>query len=281
MTQRILKAKDKTLELSKRPLLLGILNITPDSFSDGGSFFDKETAISKAHEMIKDGADIIDIGGESTRPFSKAVSSEEEVKRILPVLKMIRDFSIVSIDTRNAKTAEIVLDNGAHIINDISALSDPLMADVVSRYTAAIVLMHMKGTPENMQLDTEYHDLLADISAFLLDRITLSLEKNINRESIVIDPGIGFGKTPQQNLYILNNVNEFTKLGYPVLIGASRKSFMKAIGFENIKERLIPSITTALYSAMTGASFLRVHDVKETKQALDTLFAICDSVNSI
>ncbi len=213
----------------KQSLIMGILNVTPDSFSDGGQYFKKNTAIEHALEMVKNGADIIDIGGESTRPFSDPVSLDEEISRVIPVIEGIRKKSdvCISIDTTKSIVASMALDVGASIINDISAMEiDPLMADVAVKFDCPLIIMHMKGTPKNMQDNPQYESLIPDIKDYLVDRIDFAISKGVNRKKIIIDPGIGFGKTVENNFEIINNLNHFVELNFPVLLGASRKSFI-------------------------------------------------------
>ena len=255
----------------KQSLIMGILNVTPDSFSDGGLYFDKNAAIEHALEMIENGADIIDVGGESTRPFSDPVSLDEEISRVIPVIEGIREKSdvCISIDTTKSIVANKALHVGASIINDISAMEvDPLMADVAIKFDCPLIIMHMKGTPKNMQDNPKYEFLISDIKDYLVERVDFAVSKGINRKKIIIDPGIGFGKTVENNFEIINNLNHFVKLNFPVLLGASRKSF---IGISlNLPEndRLEGSLAANVIGLQQGVKIFRVHDVSETNKAL-------------
>ncbi len=262
---------DWLLSKDKQSLIMGILNVTPDSFSDGGQYFKKNTAIEHALEMVKNGADIIDIGGESTRPFSDPVSLDEEISRVIPVIEGIRKKSdvCISIDTTKSIVASMALDVGASIINDISAMEiDPLMADVAVKFDCPLIIMHMKGTPKNMQDNPQYESLIPDIKDYLVDRIDFAISKGINRKKIIIDPGIGFGKTVENNFEIINNLNHFVEFNFPVLLDASRKSF---IGISlNLPEndRLEGSLAANVIGLQQGVKIFRVHDVSETNKAL-------------
>jgi len=265
---------------SGKPLLMGILNVTPDSFSDGGRFNTITAALSQAEKMLSDGADIIDIGGESTRPYSLSVSSGEQVQRVIPIVKAIRtQLSTtvqISIDTRLSTVAKLALSEGANIINDISAgHNDPTILKVAADYNCPIILMHIKGTPQTMQDNPAYEDVVADV----IDSLQLSVERakqaGINPDKIVLDPGIGFGKTFEHNLKLLAHLNRFVELGYPILLGTSRKKFLNTLTATEKPEDLAiaTSVTTAL-AVMAGVKILRVHDVKENRQALDVAWAI-------
>jgi dihydropteroate synthase len=255
------------LDFSQKTCIMGILNITPDSFSDGGRYFDKTSAINKALQMVEDGADIIDIGGESTRPGSEPVPVEEELRRILPIIKAIAgEIKIpVSIDTYKSEIAKRALDAGASMVNDISGLRfDPEMAKVVSDYKVPVVIMHIKGTPKIMQHKPVYDALIPEILGYLSQSITIAGEAGISDNIIMIDPGLGFGKTFEHNLEIIHNLHEFTLLGKPVLIGPSRKAFIgKILGDLPPEERLEGTAAAVAISIMNGANIVRVHDVKE------------------
>ncbi len=257
------------------PLIMGILNITPDSFSDGGKYFDKDKAYRHAVEMLDAGADMIDIGGESTRPGSTPVSIDEEWQRISGVINRLLNSEqcIISVDTYKSEVARRALDIGAHIINDISGLTfDPAMAEVVTKFQVPIILMHIKGTPHDMQKNPSYQNLMEEIYSFLEGQCQFARENGIDQ--IIVDPGIGFGKRPGDNYEIIRRLGEFKALGYPVLLGASRKSF---IGFglkDSRKDRTIGSITSLIYGLLNGAKIVRVHDVEETKQALQIVESI-------
>ena len=259
------------LLLSDRTYIMGIFNVTPDSFSDGGKFFDKATAIEQGLRMARDGADIIDVGGESTRPGAKETSAHEELGRIIPVIEGLREkVSIpISVDTRKARVAEESIKAGASIVNDVSALRhDPDMADIVSKHDAAVILMHMRGRPQDMQLNPIYGNLILDITNYLRESIDLALKHGIPRERIVIDPGIGFGKTVEHNLEILKRLDAFGVLGCPICIGTSRKSFIsKVLNLPQTDTRLFGTLATLVIGILKGANILRVHDVKEAVQA--------------
>ena len=262
---------DWLLSKKKQSLIMGILNVTPDSFSDGGKYLEKKTAINHALEMIDQGADIIDIGGESTRPFSDPVSLKEEISRVVPVIEGIRKESdiCISIDTTKSQVATAALNSGASVINDVSAMEvDPLMVDVALKFDCPLIIMHMKGTPKNMQDDPQYESLISDIKDYLLDRIDFIISKGINPKKIVIDPGIGFGKTVENNFEIIKNLNHFTKMNFPVLLGASRKSFIGISLNLPEKDRLEGSLAANIIGLQNGAKIFRVHDVAETNKAL-------------
>ena len=262
---------DWLLSKKKQSLIMGILNVTPDSFSDGGKYLEKNTAINHALEMIDEGADIIDIGGESTRPFSNPVSLKEEISRVVPVIEGIRKKSdiCISIDTTKSQVATAALNSGASVINDVSAMEvDPLMVDVALKFDCPLIIMHMKGTPKNMQDDPQYESLISDIKDYLLDRIDFIISKGINPKKIVIDPGIGFGKTIENNFEIINNLKHFTSMDFPVLLGASRKSFIGISLNLPEEDRLEGSLAANIIGFQNGAKIFRVHDVAETNKAL-------------
>ena len=262
---------DWLLSKKKQSLIMGILNVTPDSFSDGGKYLEKNTAINHALEMIDEGADIIDIGGESTRPFSDPVSLKEEISRVVPVIEGIRKKSdiCISIDTTKSQVATAALNSGASVINDVSAMEvDPLMVDVALKFDCPLIIMHMKGTPKNMQDDPQYESLISDIKDYLLDRADFIISKGINPKKIVIDPGIGFGKTVENNFEIINNLKHFTSMDFPVLLGASRKSFIGISLNLPEEDRLEGSLAANIIGFQNGAKIFRVHDVAETNKAL-------------
>ncbi len=260
------------LDLAARPLVMGILNVTPDSFSDGGMFMDVGGAVGYAEQMIRDGVDIIDVGGESTRPGSQAVPATEQVKRTQPVIASIRerhDQIPISIDTQSAEVAAAATDAGATIVNDISALrADSNMACRVADAGAYVVLMHMQGTPQTMQQNPQYNDVVGEVEAFLNERIEFAVSSGIKRERIIIDPGIGFGKTLEHNLQILANLKRFAAIG-PMLLGTSRKSlFGKLLGIDKAEERLTGTIVTNTIGLLAGVRILRVHDVQEARHTV-------------
>ncbi len=261
------------IDIKKGPLVMGILNVTPDSFYDGGKYYSLDAALYHVEEMIRDGVDIIDIGGESTRPGATEISIEEEINRVCPVIERItREFPVpVSIDTQKSKVAEEALRCGVVMVNDISGLrKDPDMARIVAKYDAYCVIMHIRGTPQTMQLNTEYDDLLSEIKDYLYNSITIAKNEKIADDRIIIDPGIGFGKSLEQNYIILNNISYFKKVGYPVLIGLSRKSLIGKL-YENNEDRLPATIALNAVAIYNGADIIRVHDVKEHKLMIKTL----------
>jgi dihydropteroate synthase len=250
-----------------RPLLMGVINITPDSFSDGGKFLDPKAAIAHARRLIDEGADIVDIGGESSRPGAQAVAEQEELDRILPVLKALKDVP-VSVDTRRPRVMREALDAGASMINDIEALEAPGALDAVADTDCAVCLMHKKGDPASMQRDPRYDDVVLEVKGFLQERIETCERKGVNRDRMVIDPGFGFGKTPDHNFRLLRELATFTGLGVPVLAGWSRKSALGAVTGRPVGERLAASLAAALLALQGGATILRVHDVKETRDVI-------------
>jgi dihydropteroate synthase len=250
---------------------MGILNITPDSFSDGGRFVEPEDVRRQIERMIAAGVDIFDVGGESTRPFAAEVTLEEELDRVLPVIRLIRQMSDlpVSVDTTKAAVAEAALAAGADMVNDISALRhDPAMAEVVRRRGGPVIIMHMQGTPATMQIEPHYQDVVAEITDFFRERIQWLEEQGIARRRIIIDPGIGFGKTVEHNLLILRNIPAFKSLGCPLLIGHSRKAFIGRILDLEVDRRDCATAMLTLHCAISGADLVRVHDVELSKQAV-------------
>jgi dihydropteroate synthase len=260
-----------------RPLIMGILNVTPDSFHDGGLHASLDQAVRHAEAMLAAGADIIDVGGESSRPGAEQVLEDEELARTRPVVGALarRLGCVVSIDTVKSKVARAALQEGACIINDISAMSfDPMMLEVPQAFRAGVVLNHIQGRPKDMQDAPAYTDTVAEVAAFLKGRVQLLAAMGLSKEHIAVDPGIGFGKGVRDNYLLIERLEELDALGCPILLGASRKSFIgKTPGLET-SDRLIPSVAVALYAALKGASILRVHDVKETREALDMIGAI-------
>jgi dihydropteroate synthase len=255
------------LDFSKKTYIMGILNVTQDSFSDGGLYFDKSEAIKRAAQMVEDGADIIDIGGESTRPGSEPITIEEELRRTIPVIEVLsKEVDVpISIDTYKSEVAKKALDAGASMVNDISGLRfDPEMSKVVSVYKVPVVIMHIKGTPKDMQQNPVYEALIPEITDYLRDCIRLAIESGVSEDKIIIDPGIGFGKTFNHNLEIINNLHEFTLLEKPILIGLSRKAFIgKILRDAPVTDRLEGTAAAVAISIMNGANIVRVHDVKE------------------
>jgi len=265
--------------MSGRPMVMGVVNVTPDSFSDGGRFFDRETAIEHARRLIAEGADILDIGGESTRPGAASVSAEEEIDRVVPVIEAIRTESAapLSIDTMKPEVARAARAAGATAWNDVTALgwAEDSMA-TAAELGCPVILMHMQGEPRTMQDDPRYEDVVAEVRAFLLGRAEAAVAAGVDRESIWLDPGIGFGKTLAHNLELLRNLPRLTDLGFPLVMGVSRKRFIRAIDAtaQSVDDRLGGSLAAALWCAAHGAAVIRVHDVRETVQALSVLEAI-------
>lgn len=269
----IWRAHDVTYDLSDRVLVMGILNVTPDSFSDGGRWQDPPAAVARAHALLAEGADVLDVGAESTRPGAPAVPADEQWRRLAPVLTALhaeRPDAVVSVDTRDATVAERALAAGARIVNDVSALADPRMAAVVASHGAGLVLMHMRGTPETMQRDTAYSDVVAEVAAHLAERQRVAEANGVARECVALDPGIGFGKSAEGSLTLLARVHELTAAGRPVLVGASRKSFLARLTGDDgpPESRVSASLAAATIAVLGGATILRVHDVAATVQAV-------------
>ena len=272
-----MNCRGKSLTFGERTRIMGILNVTPDSFSDGGCYLDANRAIAYAHQMIEDGADIIDIGGESSRPGALPVSTDEELARILPVIETLANGTkvLLSVDTYKPAVAQSALQAGANIVNDITALSDADMAGVVAEMDAGLVLMHMKGIPRTMQRSPVYRDLIPEILAFLRQRIDKAQEAGICPDRIMIDPGIGFGKTAEHNLKILRCLDVFQSLDKPILIGTSRKAFIgKILNLPNPDDRLEGTAATVAWAIAHGADIVRVHDVKAICQVAQMTDAI-------
>lgn len=261
-----------------RPLIMGILNVTPDSFADGGRFFDHAAALDQARALVAAGADLLDIGGESTRPFADPVPLKEELRRVLPVIEaLVPEIAVpISIDTFKAPVARAALEAGACLINDISALRfDPDMAPLAAAAQAPVVLMHMQGTPRDMQRHPHYDDLLGEIRAFFQERLDFARSQGLSRDLLVLDPGIGFGKTWEHNLMILNNLDKFLDLGYPLMVGPSRKAFIGHIlGLPAGEERDIGTLAALAVAVRRGARFIRTHNVAYARQFLTVLEAI-------
>jgi dihydropteroate synthase len=254
----------------KRPLLMGILNITPDSFSDGGKYLTLSEALKRAHEMIEEGADIIDIGGESTRPGSEPVSLDEELKRITPIIEALKRESniAISVDTYKPEVMREVIDMDVAMINDVYALTQPGAIDIIKKSNVGICLMHMQGTPMTMQVNPTYQNVLSEVQSFLKARADLLINEGIDKSNIILDPGFGFGKTFEHNIELLQGLESFQSLKLPLLVGLSRKSFIRKILSGEHDDHLSGSISAAIFSVLKGAKILRVHDVKETKSAL-------------
>ncbi|MFO0751828.1 MAG: dihydropteroate synthase [Thermodesulfovibrionales bacterium] len=266
------------LDLSEKSHIMGVLNVTPDSFSDGGRFFDKGRAVEHAHRMVEEGADILDIGGESTRPGSDPVSLDEELRRTLPVIEAIaKAVNVpVSIDTYKAEVARRALDAGASLVNDISGLRfDPGMPKLVAERGVPVVLMHIKGDPKNMQKNPAYEALIPEVMEYLRTSILLALEAGVHENRILLDPGIGFGKTASHNLEIIGNLKEFARLGKPLVMGVSRKAFIGTIlDGAPAGDRLEGTAAAVAVSLLNGAHIVRVHDVKEMARVAKVVDAI-------
>jgi dihydropteroate synthase len=273
---RIWRTSRRAIDLS-RPVLMGVLNITPDSFSDGGRYLDRVAAIRRAEELWREGADVIDIGGESTRPGSEGVSAEEELARVLPVIEAAveRVDVAISIDTTKSSVARAALRAGAEIVNDISGLRfDPELGALAAAEGAGLVLMHIRGRPRTMQERIHYDDLMGEIVAELGESVERALGAGCPADRLVVDPGIGFGKTAEQNLVIIDRLDEVGRLGYPILIGPSRKSFIgKTLGLD-VGERLEATLAACVVGLVRGARIFRVHDVRAARRALDMAWAI-------
>ena len=264
----------KTKLNQNKPLIMGIVNVTPDSFSDGGHYLDPKNALDRITQLIQDGADIIDIGAESTRPGAITISDEDEIERLTPIISTYKTHfdTPLSIDTSKATVAKWALSHGADIINDISGLEDPKMPNVIADANATVVIMHIQGTPQTMQENPQYDHIIDELQAFFNDRIQRA--QNAGVQNIILDPGIGFGKTLEHNLSILKHLHRFTVLGHPLLIGTSNKSFIGHITAQDVQNRLEGSIASALLALQNGAKICRVHNVVAMKQALSVANAI-------
>ena len=254
----------------KRPLIMGILNITPDSFSDGGQYLTLDEALKRAHQMIEEGVDIIDIGGESTRPGSEPVSADEELKRITPIIEALKKKSdiAISVDTYKPQVMKVVIGMDVAMINDVYALSQPGAIDIIKQSHVGICLMHMQGTPKTMQQNPHYTNVVSEVKLFLEARAKHLMSEGIDKSRIILDPGFGFGKTFEHNIELLQQLESFQTLKLPLLVGLSRKSFIRKILNGDYDDHLSGSISAAIFSVIKGAKILRVHDVKETKSAL-------------
>jgi len=274
----IWRCRDVTFLLTDRVLVMGIVNVTPDSFSDGARYLDAGAAVARCHDLLAEGADVLDLGGESTRPGAEAVEPDEQWRRLEPVLTRVmreRPEVVLSVDTRSADVARRALDAGARIVNDVSALADPAMAAAVAKAGAGLVLMHMRGTPETMQRDTGYADVTAEVAAFLRGRTAVAEQAGVARECIALDPGIGFAKSAEGSLELLARIPELAAIGRPVLVGASRKSFLAHLtGDEGPPQDRVPaSLAAATIATWQGAHVLRVHDVAATARAVKLAIA--------
>ena len=273
----IWRAGDRAWEFPRSPLIMGIVNVTPDSFSDGGQHATSEAAVAHALSLAAEGADILDIGGESTRPGAPAVSESEELARVIPVIEELagKTETALSIDTQKPVVAEAAISAGAVIVNDIAAnRTEPQMWKIVAATRAGYVAMHMQGTPQTMQDRPEYTEVVAEVRAFFEERLERFKKAGLNAEQVMFDPGIGFGKTVEHNLALLTGLERFTNMKRPLLVGASRKSFIGRLTEAAVEDRLAGSLACACRAAEAGAAVIRVHDVKETNQALQTWNAI-------
>jgi dihydropteroate synthase len=269
-----------TFDLDSKTFVMGILNITPDSFFDGGAHFRENDAVKQGLKMVAEGADIIDVGGESTRPFSDPLPLDEELRRVIPVIKTLSQETDIpiSIDTYKSEVASQAIEAGATMVNDISALKfDPLMGQLVADAGVPIVLMHMKGKPKNMQINPAYKDLFGEITDFLEKAIEQAISSGIKRDLIIIDPGIGFGKSFDDNLKIINNLHTFSSLGQPLLVGPSNKAFIGHVLGLSVESRESGTMATVAASVLNGANIVRVHNVKATKETVTMIDAIMKS----
>jgi dihydropteroate synthase len=265
------RLRTRTLEFGRRPLLMGIVNVTPDSFSDGGKFVDPQAAVDHALQLVADGADILDIGGESTRPYATSIDAEEERRRVLPVLERLAEQTDrpISIDTSKALVAAGALELGAEIVNDVTGLyGDPLMLPLVMAAGAGVCAMHMQGTPQTMQDNPQYGDVVAEILSYLRQRRDELIGAGLDAERICLDPGIGFGKTHEHNIELMANLERFHELGCPVLAGPSRKGFLAKVIGDKTADRAAATAGAAIAAAIQGAQIVRVHDVRVVRDAL-------------
>jgi dihydropteroate synthase len=268
-----------TLTAGPGPVVVGILNVTPDSFSDGGDFLDPQAAAEHAATMLDEGAEILDVGGESTRPGSDPVSQEEETRRVVSVLERIlsvRPEAVISVDTYRAGTATAALEAGASLVNDVTAFrGDPRMASVIQEAACPVILMHMQGEPKTMQKEPHYGDVVGEVRDFLAERGEYAVAAGVRPENVIVDPGIGFGKNLEHNLDLLRNLDAIVDLGFPVLIGASRKSFIEKItGVQEARDRVSGTVATTVLAYERGATFFRVHDVRANREALAVAEAV-------
>jgi len=266
---------DRQIILS-RTHIMGVVNVTPDSFSDGGSFFEQDTAVKHALGLVEEGADIIDVGGESTRPGSSSVPADEEWRRVEPVIRALeRETDVpISIDTMKPEVAWKAIEAGAIMVNDVSGLRNKEMVELVVREHVAVTIMHMLGEPKTMQENPVYQDVVKEVKEYLQSQMQAAIDAGVAKDSIIIDPGIGFGKTVEHNLELINHVSEFAELKRPVMIGASRKSFIGSITRSDVADRLEGSLAAAVMAVVRGAHILRVHDVKQTMRAVKVAEAI-------
>jgi len=278
-----LLAKGQTISFSDRPLLMGIVNVTPDSFFDGGRFLDPQAAVAHAWRLVEEGADLLDIGGESTRPGSVPVDETEERRRLIPVVTAVaKAVSVpISVDTSKAVVAKAAIDAGAVMVNDVTALrGDPAMVDAIVVSGVGVVLMHMQGTPQTMQKAPKYHDVVEEVEDFLAERVRFALERGVAKNQIMLDPGIGFGKTLAHNLDLLAQLRTFTKLGFPLLVGPSRKGFIGELVEQSVQDRAWGTAGAIALAVEQGAHVLRVHDVAGMKDVVKVAAAISRRIPS-
>lgn len=278
-----LLAKGQTISFSDRPLLMGIVNVTPDSFFDGGRFLDPEAAVAHAWQLVEEGADLLDIGAESTRPGSIPVEGTEERRRLIPVVTAVaKAVSVpISVDTSKAVVAKAAIDAGAVMVNDVTALrGDPAMVDTIVVSGVGVVLMHMQGTPQTMQKAPKYHDVVEEVEDFLAERVRFALERGVAKNQIMLDPGIGFGKTLAHNLDLLAQLRTFTKLGFPLLVGPSRKGFIGELVEQSVQDRAWGTAGAIALAVEQGAHVLRVHDVAGMKDVVRVAAAISRRIPS-
>lgn len=267
-----LRLPSRTLELGVKTLVMGVLNVTPDSFTDGGRFLQFEAAVQQAREIIAEGADLLDVGGESTRPFSDPVAVDDELQRVIPVIEAVRKFSdiSISIDTTKAEVARRALEAGADVVNDVSALRfDPEMVKLVARTGVPVIIMHMQGTPKNMQQNPAYASLLSEVIAFLQERIDFAVAHGVDRQQIIVDPGIGFGKTVNHNLQLIKDLHTLHCLNRPLLLGASRKRFIGSVLNRPELEREIGTAVVNSFAVAAGVHLIRVHEVAINRQVAE------------
>ncbi len=271
---KVLHISNKKFLIENKPLMMGVLNITPDSFYDGGRYLQEDAIKKKVEKIVSEGADIIDVGGMSTRPFSQPVDTEEEARRVIPVIKHIANNYdiIISVDTYRSEIAAKAIENGADMVNDISGMGfDPSMKKIVKDYASSIVIMHIKGMPADMQVNPVYKDIVGEIYDYFETRTKDAIAFGIKKDKIIIDVGLGFGKTIENNFEIIKNIHSFTYLGFPLMIGASRKSFTGSQFDTSPEERLEASLAVASYSALHGVNIFRVHDVEKTIKAIQMI----------
>lgn len=258
-----------------RTIIMGVLNVTPDSFSDGGLYIKPEKALERARQMVEEGCNILDVGGESTRPFSSPVLTHEELKRVVPVIERVKDLDVpISIDTHKPEVARKALEIGAHMVNDVSGLSSKEMVKLVADNDVPVIIMHMKGEPKTMQANPEYEDVVKEIKEFFEMRTEKAKDGGVKPGKIIIDPGIGFGKKTEHNLEILKRLDEFVSLSHPILVGTSRKSFIGNVLGLDVENRLEGSLAAMAAAIMKGANIIRIHDVKESVRVAKLLDAV-------